>query len=482
MTATPLWLGVDVGTQSLRVHVLDDDARLLAAASVPLRSTREDGRHEQDPEEWWHALCAAAREAEDALPDGLALRDVAGVGLDTTSGTLLLVDGRGTPVTPALMYDDARAGDVLDDVRSAGAHVWDRLGYRVQASWALPKLIWLARHGHLTPGVRVRHSADHVAARLCGHHVATDWSHALKTGYDLDELRWPEDVLDALGLPAGALPDVVRPGSVLGTVSPEAAELTGLRAGTPVHAGMTDGCVAQVAAGALGPGAWNSVLGTTLVLKGVTTDRLADPTGAVYSHRHPDGGWLPGGASSTGTGALVDRFGADHYRLDTAAAAWEPSSGLAWPLGGHGERFPIHAPDARAFESGTFADEGDRYAAWLQGLAFVERYAFEHLRALGADTAGPLTLTGGGSRSAYLCQLRADVLGRPVTVLEDAEPASGAALLAAAGTGPLAPRAATAHHHGTTVEPRADVAERMTEAYEGFVAELGARGWLSHTH
>ena len=93
------------------------------------------------------------------------------------------------------------------------------------------------------------------------------------------------------------------PGTPLGGLDDEVAATTGLRAGTPVVAGMTDGCAAQIGAGAVAPGTWNAVLGTTLVLKGVTEDLLHDPTGTVYCHRGPQGGWwLPGGASSTGAG------------------------------------------------------------------------------------------------------------------------------------------------------------------------------------
>ncbi|KPC84256.1 carbohydrate kinase, partial [Streptomyces sp. NRRL WC-3753] len=98
------------------------------------------------------------------------------------------------------------------------------------------------------------------------------------------------------------------PGTVLGTVCAAAAEATGLPEGTAIAAGMTDGCAAQIGAGALTPGAWNSVLGTTLVLKGVSPHLIRDPHGVVYCHRGPDGTWLPGGASSSGAGVLARHF------------------------------------------------------------------------------------------------------------------------------------------------------------------------------
>src|SRR5208282_6320064 len=123
----------------------------------------------------------------------------------------------------------------------------------------------------------------------------------------------------------------------IGTVCREAATMTGIPAGTPIIAGMTDGCAAQIAAGALGVGSWNSVLGTTLVLKGVTPDLIRDPAGIVYSHRSPDGNWLPGGASSVGAGAISKQFpGHDLEALGSQAAEREPATVITYPLQGRG--------------------------------------------------------------------------------------------------------------------------------------------------
>lgn len=203
-------------------------------------------------------------------------------------------------------------------------------------------------------------------------------------------------------------------------------------AGTPVVAGTTDGCAAQLGAGALDVGSWNSVLGTTLILKGVAPAPLRDPAGVVYSHRGPNGTWLPGGASSSGAGAITRDFpGADLDRLNLAAAAHEPAGAVCYPLVATGERFPFVAPQANGFTSGTPADDADRFAAILQGVAYVERLCFDYLHLLGAPLDGALIFTGGATRSRYWTQLRADVLGRTVTVPANAEPALGMAILAA---------------------------------------------------
>lgn len=470
-----LWAGVDVGTQSVRALVADDAGVVLGTGTEPLTSMRDGVRHEQDPASWWTAAGGALR---SALRDVDASR-VRGVAVDATSGTILIADRAGTPISPALMYDDTRAAAEVDRVDEAGAALWTRLGYRrMQPSWALPKLLWLLRE-HGRPGARLVHQADHVTSRLAGHRVAADSSHALKTGYDLVDGRWPGDVLDALGVPAEVLPEVVLPGTGIGTVCAEAAAETGLPEGAAVVAGMTDGCAAQLGAGALRVGAWNSVLGTTLVLKGVTEELLADPTGVVYSHRSPDGGWLPGGASSSGAGVLTRLFpGRDLAALDAAAAAHEPASVVAYPLVSHGERFPFVAPDAEPFVCGRPDGEADHYAAVLQGVAFVERLCFDHLDRLGAPVDGPLSLTGGATRSRYWCQLRADVLGRPVRLPDNAEPALGMAVLAAASGGSVAETAGRMVRVRETVDPRPDAAGRFAAAYLRLVDELAGRGWL----
>ena len=137
---------------------------------------------------------------------------VAGVAVCATSGTVLLTGPDGTPRTPGVMYDDTRAGDLAQEVQDAGAALWDRLAYRMQPTWALPKLLWWRDRGLLRDGARLAHQPDVVTAGLVGRPVAADSSHALKTGYDLLAWRWPTDVLSTLRVDPAVLPPVVRRG------------------------------------------------------------------------------------------------------------------------------------------------------------------------------------------------------------------------------------------------------------------------------
>ncbi|QDQ15088.1 FGGY-family carbohydrate kinase [Streptomyces spectabilis] len=481
-----VWLGLDLGTQSARCVAVDSKGTVLAAASRPLTGHRQGRRHEQDPEQWWSALAAACREATGALDDPSRVR---GLALDATSGTILLADASGTPLTPGLMYDDGRAAEQAVRVNTAGAAVWRELGYRsMQPSWALPKLRWLLDHAAYPADARLLHQADLVTWRLAGHQVASDASHALKSGYHLLEERWPAPVLAELDVPERLLPHVVRPGTVIGAVCARAAAATGIPEGTAIVAGMTDGCAAQLGAGALTPGAWNSVLGTTLVLKGVSPRLIRDPGGVVYCHRGPDDTWLPGGASSSGAGVLAREFpGADLVRLTEAAAVCDGDA-VTYPLVGRGERFPFRAAAAEPFTLGEARGAAERFHAHLLGVACVERLCLDYLDLLGAPVEGPLTLTGGGARNPYWNTLRADLLGRPVRVPAQAESAVGMAVLAASADGTSVRDAAAA-----MVEPGAEVlpdparTARLLPAYLRFVDELRARGWLppeaaAHAH
>ncbi len=470
------WLGLDLGTQSVRAMAVSATGEVLGLGSQRLTSRRDGPQHEQNPEEWCSAIAAACCIALKDLPAAL----IRGVAVDGTSGTILLMDRAGKPLTAGLMYDDSRAVDEARRVNEVGAAVWASLGYRMQPSWALPKLLWLLHtYRDLPAGTQLAHQTDCINRWLIGDALPTDTSTALKTGYNLIAETWPHEIFATLGIPEEILPDVVLSGTQLGTVCREAAALTGIPEGTPVVAGMTDGCAAQIGAGALHMGSWNAVLGTTLVLKGVTEKLIQDPAGVVYSHRAPDGGWLPGGASSTGAGALTMYFpGRDLEALSAQAAQREPASVIAYPLVSRGERFPFLAPEAQGFICGEPTDEIDLYAALLQGVAYIERLCFDSLDLLDAPTDGALMLTGGGARSQYWCQLRADILGRPIQLPETTEAALGMAVLAASVGRKVSDVATEMVRIREVIDPRPHLTGCFNGPYVRLIEEFEQRGWL----
>lgn len=479
-----IWLGLDVGTQSVRAIAVSSTGDILGANSQRLTSQRNGSRHEQNPNDWWGAVAAACRLALADLP----AEAIRGVAVDSTSGTILLVDHLGQPLTPGLMHDDNRAVKEAQHINEIGSEIWATLGYHMQPSWALPKLLWMLReygdmihlaHTSIQKGIKVAHQTDFINRHLVGREVATDTSSSLKMGYDLLKNTWPQEVFVQLEIPEEILPNVVLSGTPIGTVCIQAAMETGIPAGTMVVAGMTDSCAAQIGAGALGVGSWNSVLGTTLAFKGVTQELIRDPAGVMYSHRSPDGGWLPGGASGAGASILGVYFpDRDLDALGTQAMTREPASIVAYPLASSGERFPFSVPEAERFLLGEPTDEIDLYAALLQGVAFVERLSFDYLDMLGAPIDGELSLTGGGVRSRYWCQLRADVLGRSVRIPENAEAALGMAVLAASVGRRVADVTKEMSRTREVIDPRPDRVGRFQEPYARLIHELEHREWL----
>jgi D-ribulokinase len=257
---------------------------------------------------------------------------------------------------------------------------------------------------------------------------------------------------------------------------------------------MTDGCAAQVAGGAVTPGQWLSVLGTTLVIKGVTCELLHDPQGRVYCHKHPAGFWLPGGASNTGGEVLERRFAGGGARadrdpplqfgaLDAAAAALTPGRVIAYPLERVGERFPFLSPQARGFMLGTPRSQSEHFLACLEGVAYVERLAYATLAALGEALGDSIIVMGGGARSRSWLQIRADVLGRGLVRPQQTGAAFGAALIAASTT--LAPDLVAAVRQAVRYEaliaPRPALADAYAERYASFVAECRRRGYVAET-
>lgn len=472
-----------MATASVRAVAADAAGAVHATSARPLPPpvAPRPGWSEQDAAAWWPAVAAALSELTARL--GPRAREVVALSVSATSATVVALDAGGSPLGPALTYADQRATAEAAAAQEAAPGIWSALGLTVAPSFGLPKWAWMLAHPEARPAgspARLAHASDVVVAVLTGEPAPTDWSHALKSGYDPLRCRWVTEALDALGIAESLLPDVLPPGAAAGTLSPEAARLTGLPAGCSVRLGMTDACAAQLAAGAAAPGQFVSVLGSTLVLKGATRRLLTDPQGAVYSHRHPGGWWLPGGASSTGGRGLTAAFPeAGLAGMDLRAAERGPAKAVIYPLVGRGERFPFSAPRAESFTLGTPEDEVERYRAILDGVAFVERLGYDRLRALGAEPAGTLSTTGQGSGSVVWNRIRATVLNTPLEAKPQAGTALGACILAAAGTLHPDLRSATAamSARGETFPPLESEREELESGYRRFLNEVEERGW-----
>ncbi len=468
--AEPVVIGIDVGTQGARVVAHEASGILVGSESE--RFGDEWVGEGQDPEDWWRAVDACLGRIMHELGD----RTIDGVSVTSTSGTVLPLDSGWQPVGPALIYSDRRSGDVASEIDQP----FPELG--MNASWGLPKIVWFERtFPELAERIHAwRHPADFLIGRLTGQWELTDQTTALKSGFELVRNAWPAEVLDALGVDLSKMPVVGTTGDIAGRVTAMAAEETGLPAGTPVMLGMTDGCASQAASGAVRPGAWNSTIGTTLVIKGTTFEPVIDPLGRIYNHRHPQGYWMPGAASNTGAAWISAWFPErDLVELDRLAASVIPTGELTYPLVGIGERFPFVSAVATGFGYDG-PDELVHYASALEGVAYLERMAFDLVEELSGERVRVVSTAGGGSAGENWLRIRANVLDRPVRRVRNANAATGAAMIAASGCWyPGLIEAVEAMVELETVVEPDGLAGAYRMGYERFWEELVRRGYSS---
>lgn len=469
MTSDAVVIGIDVGTQGARVVAHDHTGKLVASESE--RFAGNWAGSEQQPDDWWHAVVEGLRRLTRTLDD----RPIDGLSVTSTSGTVIPLDDNWQPVNPALMYSDHRAAQVATEI----AERFPALGANV--SWGLPKIVWFERtYPELATRISAwRHPVDLLIGRLTGEWGATDQTTALKSGFDLWQNRWPTEVFARFGIDPGKLPKVGTTGEIAGRVDASAAKATGLPVGTFVMLGMTDGCASQVASGAIRPGAWGSTIGTTLVVKGTTIQPIVDPLNRLYNHRHPQGFWMPGAASNTGAAWISKWFpDRDPGELDRWAAGVVPTGKLTWPLLGIGERFPFVSATATGFGYDG-SDETVRYASGLEGVAYLERMAFDLIEELSGEQVETISTAGGGSAGETWLRIRANVLDRPIRKVHHANAATGAAMIAASGMwfAGLIEAVDAMTELETVVEPDALVAA-YRNGYERFRQELTRRGYI----
>ena len=473
-----LYMGIDVGTQGVRCVVSDERGNIAAARSVPFKRinvAQTAGWQEQSPDDWWAAADFAISDCMVQLRlAGHRADDVAAISIDGTSGTVVPLGEDMKPLMNGIMYNDPRARAEAVQVRSVLSAQEKRLGYAFGASFSLPRILWVKQN---RPDIYEKtrlfaHQADYIAGGLCGEYAASDYSNALKTGYDLMGRRWPDE-LTTLSLDRSKLPRIVAPGAPIAPLTAEAADRLGLSPRTMVVGGSTDGYAAALATGAVTPGSWASIIGTTFVLKGVTRELVLDPSGASYSHLLPDGTWLLGGAGNIGGRTLnAVANGRPFDALNAEAESLIPTGVRCYPLPGKGERFPFVLPDCEPFYVGDITG-GRLYPAVMEGVGFAERLTFDRMEKLGCEVGDTIFAAGGACRSDLWLRIRASILDRQLRVPAVVDAAMGSALLAASGDlGGLDRAAAQMVRFDKTVDPDPALVGAYRDIYGRFLSDI----------
>jgi xylulokinase len=376
------------------------------------------------------------------------------------------------------------------------------VGNRALEGFTLPKLLWVKRHepAHWAALRTVLMPKDFVGLRLTGE-LGADVSDASGTlAFDPGRRVWSEEVASTMGLRPDLFPLVGESVDVLGRLTVEAAEATGLARGTPVVRGAADNAAGAVGLGVVARGRAMASIGTSGVVLAHADQHVVEPGMHLHAFCHAvPGRWYRMGVMLAAGGALrwyrdvlcdgekfvADMRGADPYEIVTEAASTaKPGAGgvvfLPYLMG---ERTPHNDAAARGALVGLSAvtTKADVSRAVLEGITFGLADSLDLMRAEGIDPM-QLRLTGGGARSPFWRQLCADVFGVEVALTSSTEgPAFGAAILAGAGTGiwrSVEEGADALVHVTTRVAPAPAMPERYREihaAYRGLYTDLKGR-------
>ncbi len=421
-----MFLGLDIGTSSVKAVLVDASDRLIAAAERPLTVSRPHPLwSEQDPEDWWTATVGAV----DALGETHAteLAAVTGIGLSGQMHGATLLDAAGEVLRPCILWNDGRSAEECRILETTFPALHAVTGNLAMPGFTAPKLLWVARHEPeiFARVAKVLLPKAYVRYRLTGE-MAEDMSDASGTLWlDPAKRDWSDAALEATGLSRDHMPRLVEGSEVSGTLSAELTARWGMKTAPVVAGGAGDNAATAAGLGAIGAGDAFLSLGTSGVLW-VTTDRFApNPASAVHAFAHCiPATWHQMGVMLSAASCLAWWAGVTGKReAELMAELGETPKGASSALFLPyltGERTPANDPALRAVFAGIGAGD-DRPAltrAVLEGVAHAVRDNRDALAAAGTSVR-EIDLVGGGSRSRLWAQIIADMLGIPVHRVEE---------------------------------------------------------------
>ncbi|MGI5819156.1 MAG: xylulokinase [Armatimonadota bacterium] len=436
------YLTFDIGTTALKTALIAEDGGLLALAEVEYSpKSPRPGWMEEAPETYWEAAVSGARSALESA--GSAGESVRAIGLSSQGESFVAIDARGEPLTPVIVWLDGRAREV--------AERWERewlSAERFRAITGYPwivheltafKIGWLAEHQpEAHRAAKFLCLPDYLVRRMTGE-FATDFNIAQMGGLlDVGRGAWSQEILAAAGIDEAQLPSIHPPGTVVGTLTQDAAGALGLPVGTPVCTGCNDQLAGAIGAGNVRSGVVSETTGTALAVVATTDERVDDMRFFVGRHA-AEGAWYAMHYAPVSAIVLTwfrDLCGAGDWDELLAGVEEVPPGCDGLTVLPHFSGRP-EAPDARGAILGLTLGHGraEIARAIMESCACLLRELLHPLMAHGLMVERIRSL-GGAARSDLWLQMKADMLQTPVERPACTEAASlGAAMLAATGVG-----------------------------------------------
>ena len=435
-------LGVDFGGGSCKATLIDTCGKIVAEGTKEYPTYYPVPRAcEQDPADWIDALCAVTKTI--LAKSGILPSDILSVAVSSATHTAVLCDKAFKPLRNAVHWTDTRSAEQAKTLESEmGREIFDTMYHKPSPIWTLPQLCYLRE---TEPEIYqqtayVFFEKDYIRYFLTGVYC-TDYIEAQGSMlYDPLEKKWVESFVKAAGLEVENLPPIVSPTDIIGKVTGDAAEATGLAEGTPVICGTTDTVMEVFASGAIHEGDITVKLATAGRICVITKEPVPNMHMVNYPH-FVDGLWYPGTATKSCAASYRwyrDVFGGEYKELDREAAEIPIGcEGLIFHPHLNGELTPYADPSLCGSFTGVRAThtKGHFNRAVLEGVCYSLLDCKLFLDGLNVPHNKVATLIGGGSKGGLWSRITADTLGISLRITESSDSSLGSAMLAGIAVG-----------------------------------------------
>ncbi len=434
-----MFLGIDIGTGSVKVLLLDASGQVLAEESIKYRViSKKPGWAETNPEDWWSAIVRAT----NRLPGDLR-SEVVSIGFSGQMHGVVLTDSAGKAIRPAILWADTRSTTELKKYERLKPEQLEELANPIATGMAGPSLLWLKKHepDNYRDATWALQAKDWLRLRLTGVANSEPSDASATLLYDLTKDDWAYSVIEDLGLRSELFPKLIPSTAIAGSLSKQSAESLGLPAGIAVATGAGDAAAAALGSGLTKSGQAQINIGTAMQIFAIRNKAIVNPNFKTHLYRTALDNYYAMAAMQNAGLAL-------EWVRKILQMSWEEmyleafdveagSEGLAFLPYLSGERTPHLDPNARASWHGLSLSHGrsQMARAAFEGVAFALKDGLNALIDAGIKVNG-LRLAGGGSLRKEWRQLLSDVLGQRLYAVSVASAsARGAALLAGLAVG-----------------------------------------------
>ncbi|MBR3966328.1 MAG: xylulokinase [Clostridia bacterium] len=435
-------LGIDFGGGASKATLLDEKGEICATNTTEYATSYPaPGYAEQDPTDWVWATCENIKGV--LSKSGIDAGDICALSLDAATHTAVILDGDFNVIRPAIYWTDTRStAEVAFLKENYGEIIEKQCLHRADTIWSLPELLWIKRNEpeNWAKTKKILFAKDYVRHQLTGDYV-TDYIEAEGSMmFDINTMKWSPELCSILEIDPKMMPQIVKPTDIVGSITREAAILTGLKEGTPVLCGTTDTVMEVFASGAVKKGQMTLKLATAGRICVVTDKPYPDINLINYSHII-DGHFYPGTATKSCAASyrwFRDTFGGDYEELDSLAEKVEiGSEGIVFHPYLNGELTPYANPKLCGDFVGvrSYHTKAHFTRAVLEGVAMSMldcKAALDNLNIPQSDSA---VIIGGGGKSPLWRQMISDALGIELVQMKHADSSFGSAMLAGIAVG-----------------------------------------------